>query len=127
MKKLAGIFLLTVYMTSFAELHNLARVPVLLSHFKEHRQQDPELSFWAFIKLHYFDPLVVDDDYQRDRQLPFRDTDFGHVATISYCDRTPAVILPGPPAEPLPEFPLFNEQNKPQFPAFDIFQPPRVS
>lgn len=126
-RKLTGILLISVYMLSFAELHNLLKIPVLLEHFKEHKQEDPSISFWSFIKLHYFDPIVVDDDYQRDQQLPFRDTDCCIVTTASVCECLQVTVEIQPLSEQSKEFHLFNEINKPQFTSFDIFQPPRCA
>lgn len=113
-------------MFSFAEFHNLLKIPVLIEHFKEHQQLDAEISFWSFIKLHYFDPLVVDEDYQRDRQLPFRDTDCCLIAAASASECLPIAVEICPPAEQAREFHEYDDSNKPQFTAFDIFQPPRV-
>jgi hypothetical protein len=113
-------------MFSFVEFHNLLKIPVLIDHFVEHNQQGREINFWSFIKLHYFDPFVVDDDYQEDRQLPFRDTDCGLVVSISICEFSPVVISIQPPAEPAREFHHFNDGHAPQFTSFDIFQPPRA-
>ncbi|MBL7741142.1 MAG: hypothetical protein JNK14_18105 [Chitinophagaceae bacterium] len=127
MKRLAGIFLVSVYMFSFAELHNLLKIPVLFEHFKEHRQLAPGISFWSFIKLHYLDPIVVDDDYQRDQQLPFRDTDCCVMTATSVCECLQLTVEIEKPAEIATEFHLFNEINKPRFISFDIFQPPRCA
>lgn len=124
-KRFAGILLISVYMFSFAEFHNLLKIPVLIEHFREHSQQDQHISFWSFIKLHYFDAYVIDDDYQEDRQLPFRDTDCGLVVNTSICEFAPVVIELHPPAEPVREFILSNEGHIPDFTSFDIFQPPR--
>lgn len=112
-------------MFSFAEFHNLLKIPVLVDHFTEHNKQDNAISFWSFIKLHYFDAFVVDDDYHEDRQLPFRDTDCGLVVSTSICAFSPLVMEIDPPAEPLREFHHFNVGHAPQFTSFDIFQPPR--
>jgi hypothetical protein len=112
-------------MFSFAEFHNLLRLPVLFEHFTEHRQHDSTISFWAFIKQHYFKPLVVDADYSRDRQLPFRDTDCGLVVTTSICEFAPVTMDLEPPVEQIRKFHLFNEAHPPRFTPFDIFQPPR--
>ena len=127
MKRLAGILLVSVYMLSFAELYNLLKIPVLFEHYKEHRQLNPGISFWSFIKLHYLDPVVVDDDYQRDQQLPFRDTDCCVMTLANVCECLHIAVEIDKPAEIVKEFHLFNEENKPQFITFDIFQPPRTS
>lgn len=128
MKRIAGIFLLAIYMLSFAEFHNLLKVPVLFEHFREHRQLEPSISFFSFIKLHYLDPIVVDDDYQRDQQLPFRgDTHCCMVTGANACECLSLSVEIDKPAEATPEFHLYNEINKPQLISFDIFQPPRCA
>lgn len=127
MKRIAGIFLLSIYMLSFAEFHNLLKVPVLFEHFREHRQLEPSISFFSFIKLHYLDPIVVDDDYQRDQQLPFRDTDCCMMTVANACECLPITVEISKPAETITEFHLFNEINKPRLISFDIFQPPRCA
>jgi hypothetical protein len=126
-KRLAGILLISVYMLSFAELNNLLKIPVLFEHYKEHSQQEPGISFWSFIKLHYLDPVIVDEDYQKDQQLPFRDTDCCLMTVSSACECLQVTVEIDKPAEITREFHLFNEVNKPQFVSFDIFQPPRCA
>ena len=118
---------MTIYMLSFAEFHNLLRIPVLIEHFKEHRQLDAEISFFSFIKLHYFDPIVVDDDYQRDQQLPFRDADSCPVALANVCDFVPLNVEIAPPTILPRVFHPYKEIKTPRFESFDIFQPPRCS
>lgn len=126
MKRLAGYIILSAYLLSFTELHNLARIPVLLSHYHEHRQQESQLSFWSFLKLHYAAPQVMDDDYKRDRQLPFRDADCGHITSTCICEITPLTISLDPPVEESNKYQQVDEHSKPLTAAFDIFQPPRI-
>lgn len=127
MKRIAGIFLLTIYLFSFAEVHNLVKIPVLFQHFKEHKQQDPSISFWDFIKIHYMDPIVVDDDYHRDQQLPFRDAGCCQLVNISVFEMTPMTVEIGSLPEPPREFHHTDEQDNAQFTPFGIFQPPRCA
>ena len=127
MKRLAGILLVSVYMVSFAELHNLLKIPILFEHYKEHQHLKPGISFWTFIKLHYLDRISVDDDYQRDQQLPFRDTECCLMTLTSVCECLQISIENCKPPGISKEFNLFNEENNPQFIVFDIFQPPRTS
>jgi hypothetical protein len=124
-KRISGIFLISIYMFSFAEFHNLVKLPVLFEHFREHRQHDAAISFWSFIQIHYFDPLIIDADYQKDRQLPFRDTDCCVLGSTSICEFAPVIMDIDPPAEQPREYYHFNEVHPPQFTPFDIFQPPR--
>lgn len=112
-------------MLTFAEFHNLLKVPVLVSHFKEHRQLDPAISFWSFIKIHYVGPIVVDDDFQRDQQLPFRDADCCLVVASYVCECPQTNIEINEPAQSGIEFSDYYVLNKPIRAPYEIFQPPR--
>ncbi len=126
-KRITGIFVLSVYLLSFAEVHNLFKIPVLFQHFQEHKQEDPSISFWDFIKIHYMEPIVVDEDYDRDQQLPFRNADCCLVAASSVCECNTITVE----IEPLPvlaeKFYSFNEVNKARKYSFAVFQPPRYA
>jgi hypothetical protein len=126
-KRLAGILIISVYMLSFAEVHNLLQIPILVQHFKEHKKEDPSINFWAFIKLHYEGPIVVDDDYDRDRQLPFQSTDCCTVISVAGICECPQlshmeIIVP---VESPRQFSPYKEANKPHFTPIAVFQPPR--
>ncbi len=127
LKKTIGILMLSVYMLSFAELHQLLKIPVLFEHYNEHKAEDPELSLFGFLKMHYTVMLEKDDDYQRDQQLPFRDADCCIISSASVSECLSIAIDIKPPAEMTREFHLFNETSKPQHAAYDIFQPPRCA
>ncbi|MCF3107619.1 hypothetical protein LL912_02390 [Niabella sp. CC-SYL272] len=62
--------MLSVYLVSATEVSQLLKIPILVKHFVDHRQQDPGMTLWAFLKMHYDHP-VKDADYQTDQQLPF--------------------------------------------------------
>lgn len=53
-------------------LNQLLKFPILINHYLEHRQQNANLSFVDFIKAHYSDKVVHDNDSDRDMQLPFK-------------------------------------------------------
>ncbi len=127
MKRLAGILFISVYMLAFAELHQLLRIPFLVEHFNFHRQADPELSFAQFLNMHYMGPVIVDDDFTQDQQLPFRDVDCHTMIGSAICSFEPASFVIEPPVIPSAEFNCYNEINKPRFATFDIFQPPRCA
>jgi hypothetical protein len=68
---LATVFLIS-YLLCFTPARQLTRIPVLLEHYQEHRLEDTTLSFVQFLRIHYVDEVVVDDDYNRDQELPLR-------------------------------------------------------
>ena len=129
MKKAIAIFFVSIYMLSFSELHQFLRMPVLIQHFIEHRQQDPSLSLLGFLNLHYIHQYIHDEDYQQDQQLPFRHSDCC-VSYTTVCCETPGntiIELPARTTETKNEFILHNEDNHSLLAVADIFQPPRCA
>ena len=123
---MAAIFFLTIVLLAQTPLQQLLRLPVFIAHLKEHRAEDPSISFSAFIVLHYFSGNPKDADYDRDMQLPFRAQD---VVLISS-----TVVLPGQvemvfvsPAYKQRTYPLFHVTETLPNHSFDIFQPPRTA
>ena len=116
-----------IYMLSFSELHQFLRIPVLIQHFVEHRRQDPSISFLDFLNLHYIHQYIVDEDYQRDNQLPFRHVDYCATnITISWeCPSNTFVQLPPRIIETKNKFIVYDEEHHSLLSVADIFQPPR--
>ena len=72
LKKITAIFFFTVYLFSTTEAHQLLKLPVFFEHFAEHKEENKQLSFSEFFKIHYLNAPVKDKDYDRDMQLPFK-------------------------------------------------------
>ena len=49
----------------------LAKLPLLLAHYKEHRVRDPNITFSAFLALHYADSEHHKEDHSTHSELPF--------------------------------------------------------
>lgn len=124
-KKFAAFFLVSLYMLSFSEIHQFLKLPELVQHFIQHRQQEPGTTLLSFLELHYVHQYIVDDDYQQDRQLPFRDGDCIANNTITVDCPSQAVEVPANRPVVQKEFHLFNEDNPSLISITDIFQPPR--
>lgn len=72
LKKLFAISFLVVYLFSTTELSQLLKMPLLVEHFVEHREENSHLTVWRFLYMHYSAGDVHDADYARDMQLPFK-------------------------------------------------------
>lgn len=70
MKKLISILLLTLYLVSTTELYQLLKMPLLIEHYIQHKNLNPEMSLTAFLKTHYDNP-IKDSDHDQDQRLPF--------------------------------------------------------
>jgi len=70
-KKAILISLLAVQLLSSTELFELVKLPVLVHHFLEHKEENNSITFADFIYLHYAKSggINTDDD---DTKLPFK-------------------------------------------------------
>ncbi|RYZ24382.1 MAG: hypothetical protein EOP49_45820 [Sphingobacteriales bacterium] len=113
-------------MLAFSELPQLLKIPVFIEHFQEHQQRDPGTTVWGFIAEHYQGKFVVDDDYQRDMQLPFRTTNVVLNTTVIIAPPVP-IEIPVTLHSSETEFTHSNDSRIPFTNIRDIFQPPRIS
>lgn len=72
MKKSISILLLLVYLLSATQLSELLKVPLLIEHFLEHKQENKDLSVIGFLKIHYAQGSTKYADYDKDMKLPFK-------------------------------------------------------
>ena len=114
-------------MLSFAELHQFLKIPVLFQHFNEHKQADEHITMFVFIQEHYLEVIEMDDDYQQDQQLPFRDACNLVVNTSLSCQALPPSMEIEPLQEILPQFSIYKDINKVLISSCDFFQPPRFT
>jgi hypothetical protein len=82
LKKFTAILLLTAYLFSTTELHQLLKLPLVFEHFAEHRKENKNISFLQFLDLHFMHGSPRDKDYSEDMKLPFKTAD-SCTATIS--------------------------------------------
>lgn len=126
MKKAVTIVLLAIYIFGNTQAGQLLKLPLLVTHYVQHKAENPQISFLAFLKIHYVDPQPYDADYQQDMQLPFK-------TPVDVCCVNIPVVLP--PAfninfkEPDAGSTAYNILND-EVPvcrlAYSVFQPPRA-
>lgn len=54
------------------QIMELVKLPLLLEHFKEHKQWDHDISFMDFMYLHYIQDNNKYGDVERDMEMPFK-------------------------------------------------------
>jgi hypothetical protein len=74
-KKVVAAICLFIVLFSQTELHQLLHAPKLYSHFIEHKEKKPEISFLQFLKMHYTVADDNDGDGSKDQELPFKSTE----------------------------------------------------
>lgn len=72
LKKLIAILFLSTYLFSATEFNQLLKLPLLIEHFIEHKEENKQITFWEFLCLHYQTTNVKDADYEKDMKLPFK-------------------------------------------------------
>ena len=70
MKGKIVIVLLGCYLLASTEIHQVLRLPLLVQHYAEHREQVNDMTFWEFLTMHYETDVPHDD---QDMSLPFKD------------------------------------------------------
>lgn len=75
MKKIISISILAIYLVSCTEFDQILRVPLLIAHFVEHKQETKDISFGEFILIHYVKEYSFGNDYEQDTSLPFKSVD----------------------------------------------------
>ena len=71
MRSVIAFFLLTIMLVSTTQFYEVVKLPVLISHYLHHKQEDGS-SIASFFKMHYKGNDKKDDDWQTDRKLPFK-------------------------------------------------------
>jgi hypothetical protein len=66
-----AILLMSVFLCANTEMYQLFKLPVLLHHYLEHRQNDHSISFLAFLKEHYVNEHAQASQHHHER-LPFK-------------------------------------------------------
>lgn len=123
MRKLATILLLLVFSSSFTELGQLWKLPLLVQHFFTHQQQE-DTTLVHFILEHYGSDHE-DADREQDRQLPFK-TPLDHPVV----NAEPRLASIGITQAEIPDAPLFvplHSSFVPSLYARQIFHPPRTA
>lgn len=125
MRRLAAISLLFVFLTSNTEFHELMKLGAFVSHYAEHKVEDPGLSLSGFIRIHYEGEVKYDEDYSRDMQLPFKTADC--VSLVAPCTLPvsclPVLHCPLPAAKCARNF--FDRTASSLSGCTDIWEPPK--
>jgi hypothetical protein len=75
LKQFLAISLLSLFLVSTTELYQLVKLPMLIEHFKEHKEEDKRMTLWTFLCIHYDFDVKKDEDYAKDIKLPFKSND----------------------------------------------------
>ena len=126
MRKFSAILFLFLYLFGGTELCQLTKLSAFTSHFAEHRAEDQDLTLLGFVQMHYFNGNLVDDDYAKDMQLPFKTADSSHFSN-TYTSPPPVALalIPVIGIEPA-GLPHYDQSAFSSTHVADIWQPPKA-
>lgn len=106
------------------ELHQLWKLPLLAKHYNQHCKENPTMSLFRFLKIHYSDREHPNDhDDNEDNKLPFKsDGTITHIDIPTVVKRyipLPALLMENPFTASL------HAEGVPCDRPFSIFHPPR--
>ncbi|MBS1579418.1 MAG: hypothetical protein JST94_03005 [Bacteroidetes bacterium] len=82
MKKILVAILFISFLLAYTPLKELGKLPLLITHYIEHKSQNEGMSFIAYLKMHYFNGDPQYADYDKDMQLPFKTLNFNFAFTV---------------------------------------------
>lgn len=71
-------------MLSTTQLSEVLKLPMLLQHYIDHKEENKSLSFIDFLEIHYAHGSPKDADYEKDMKLPFKSITTNITASISF-------------------------------------------
>jgi hypothetical protein len=126
LKKIATSVLLLIYLFSATAIGELLKLPMLVEHYYDHRQENTNTSLMAFLIMHYQTEDGTDKDAKEDSQLPFKSME--HAATVAFVSLIPPsfIDITVKPDRPiLRSFGIYKELFLPSQYLVAIWQPPR--
>jgi hypothetical protein len=125
MKNSFIILLLSVYLISSTELHQLIKLPTLVEHFIEHKKENNNLSLWSFLYMHYASEHGTKSDNEHDSKLPFKSHSecSSQVLTITPLPHHPDFIKPV--FSEKKDFLMYNENFLSSAHLSSVWQPPK--
>ncbi len=114
-------------MISCTEFDQLLRIPLLISHFVEHKQESKAISFGEFMLIHYVENYSFNGDYEQDMDLPFKSLDGNSIQVVAFipwivsCLKTKPVYTKGGKYNPYEECFIDNAYLS------SIWQPPKAA
>jgi len=125
-RKISAFIFLTVYLFTASAAMELFKLPVLISHYNDHREEKKDMTLSNFLILHYFYEDGTDQDVQEDNKLPFKSLeDANSVSFISLSPPDLPECLTNTNEMPGHVFGIYTNPLLPFQYLISIWQPPR--
>lgn len=86
-RKISAFIFFTVYLFTASAAIELFKLPVLISHYYDHREENKAMNLPAFLMQHYFYEDGTDQDVEEDNKLPFKSLENAY--SVSFISLSP--------------------------------------
>lgn len=87
--RLVVVVILSSFLLGDSFLKELFEVNILIHHYQEHKQAEPEISFFSFLSGHYANKINHADDEHNDHEnLPFKSSDSHSLSVFKIIEPT---------------------------------------
>ncbi len=114
-------------MIACTEFDQLLRIPLLISHFMEHKEESKAISFSEFMLIHYVEEYSSNGDYERDMDLPFKSLDGNSIQVVASIPPNDCYLKAKPVYTNGGKYKLFEESFIDNAYLSSIWQPPRAA
>ncbi|HMX39956.1 MAG TPA: hypothetical protein PK971_08075 [Saprospiraceae bacterium] len=130
MKSFLALLLCLHLLTGGLLFGEIARLPDLVAHFQEHKQEKKDTTLLEYLRLHYFDSSHLSDPaHTRHHSLPFHHSG-AHIVTAFACPvpelEEPLFLQPCADADALSAANYYYCRYLPVGFTGSLFQPPRA-
>ncbi|MFT3844663.1 MAG: hypothetical protein QM725_06400 [Lacibacter sp.] len=127
MRKATAILFLTIYLFSSTELRQLAKLPILVQHYFEHKSQNSDITFAGFLAMHYEKDIIIDNDFAKDQQLPFKSHhDCQFILSVAYVPATSFTTVIKPVSVETVKHVICNDDFINSVYLSSVWQPPKA-
>lgn len=124
MRQKIALFLTVLFLISTTELGQVLKFPLLIEHYVEHTSNNPELSLWGFLQIHYSESHKEEGD-PTDEKLPFV-THTHFISIVAIVNPTPTLKIDRIKFNTLDDkIHAFNEDEVESNYLSTIWQPPK--
>lgn len=126
LKRCGAFFLAAVYLLPATPVTEFLKLPELVQHYIDHRHENHNSSFTAFLVQHYLKEDGSDKDAAEDSRLPFKSNEqILSSGFVSLYPPQPVTIILSPVSSPEKKYDRCNNNRLPvQYPD-SVWQPPR--
>jgi len=125
-RKIAAIILSAIYIFSSSTASEFFKLPKLINHYYDHRDENSSVTLSMFLVQHYYYEDGTDKDVEEDNKLPFKSAENANAPSLVSLTPPPLVACASNPNKEISrDFGVYKKLFLPSRYLKNIWQPPR--